>query len=294
MRVKDFVYNIYTQSKPGELWPIDRSDFLNHLLNEPEEIKVTLFQEKGGFSVLKTKGNEGSIVILAAVENEETEVTERKLLEKIITHSKDKGIKHIYWGHKVGKYLWPGLPFEPDKLLLYKEAGFENYWDKPAEDLILNITNFQASAEIYKRIKPLGFSVAQALSHDVEKILQFEETEFPNWLEHYRKVIDKNEIEKLLIVKDESGQIIGATILFWGDYFYRKLLNGLAGGAGAVGIAKAFRGKGLGSAMQAKALDILRDKGTKYAVVEYTGVPEFYEKLGFKRWKKYHMLKLDL
>lgn len=286
------LYKIYSQSEIGKKWLISLDSFLDIIFCEEVGIIVKKYEEhNNSFAVVRYSEKFASIIILISI-GDDTE--KEKILKRIITDCEDRGVEDLYLGHKVGRYMWPGLPFESNDLNFYLENGFVYYWDNPSEDMILDIVEFEADKKAYVHIEKYGYSITLAKESDSEKIINFEEKEFPNWVKHFKRVIEEDEIDKILLVKDKDDVIVGSSILFWGDYKFRELFDKLTGGAGAVGIGEEYRGRGLGLAMQTKALEILRDKGVEIAIVEYTGEAGFYRKLGFRTWRKFHMLKKNL
>lgn len=286
MKTSEELYTIYQNSSYGTLWPISAPDFERILFTEGPEIEVTVTREAEGFSILKTKDGVGSLALITHAD--------RNLLEKTLSAAKEKKVKEIFFGHKVGKYMWPGLPSEPDTIQFFLKHGFNEYWEDPAVDMLLELAKFQPEQKAYDRIAEDGYSFSIATKLDIEQILRFEQTEFPNWTQYYQKAIAQDHLDHLVLIKDKSGKIVGTSMLSYGGYRFHKLLPGLTGSVGAVGIAKDLRGNGLGTAMLAKTLELLRKRGVKYALAEYTSEVGFYERLGFKSWRSYYMIRRTL
>jgi GNAT superfamily N-acetyltransferase len=82
------------------------------------------------------------------------------------------------------------------------------------------------------------------------------------------------------------------TLLFSGPpgaTIYKPLLGRDAGTIGCVGVAAAARGAGVGSAMVARASELLRDAGTRACHISWTQRERFYTRLGYVPWRRYHM-----
>ena len=58
---------------------------------------------------------------------------------------------------------------------------------------------------------------------------------------------------------------------------------------GCVGVAGGQRGAGVGSAMVAKASELLRDAGARTGHIGWTERERFYGRLGYLSWRRYHM-----
>lgn len=59
------------------------------------------------------------------------------------------------------------------------------------------------------------------------------------------------------------------------------------GGVGPLGVHPEQRGLGLGAGVVESSLAYLRRQGTERIGVDWTGLPEFYERCGFRRWLTY-------
>ena len=69
----------------------------------------------------------------------------------------------------------------------------------------------------------------------------------------------------------------------------------MAGGQQAgVAEAEAARGAGVGSAMVARASELLRDAGTRACQIGWTRRERFYGRLGYVLWRRYHMARRRL
>ena len=61
------------------------------------------------------------------------------------------------------------------------------------------------------------------------------------------------------------------------------------GGPGCVGTLPEFRNKGIGLTMVRNVTQILKAEGYDYSYIHFTGIAQWYEKLGYKtcvRWNK--------
>jgi GNAT superfamily N-acetyltransferase len=69
------------------------------------------------------------------------------------------------------------------------------------------------------------------------------------------------------------------------------MLGADAGTIGCVGVAEAARGAGVGSAMVARASELLRDAGTGVCHISWTEREWFYRRVGYLPWRRYHMAR---
>jgi GNAT superfamily N-acetyltransferase len=76
-----------------------------------------------------------------------------------------------------------------------------------------------------------------------------------------------------------------------GATIYEPLLGPGAGTIGCVGVAAPARGAGIGSAMVARASELLRDAGTHACHIGWTRRERFYTRVGYTPWRRYHMAR---
>ena len=62
------------------------------------------------------------------------------------------------------------------------------------------------------------------------------------------------------------------------------------GGIGPLGVAPAYRGKHLGYDIVAASVNSLIDAGVSEIIIDWTGLLDFYRKMGFEVWKSYSYL----
>jgi len=127
----------------------------------------------------------------------------------------------------------------------------------------------------------------------VADLLRFERREFRGWEQSTRFMIGCRETDHLIIVK-RGRRIIGLLQTFSprsrmraANVVWERLLGEDVGGMGAVGIARNERGKGLGLALVAVASKVLKERGVGNAHIDWTGLVDFYGKLGYKPWREY-------
>ena len=73
----------------------------------------------------------------------------------------------------------------------------------------------------------------------------------------------------------------------FGPRFWEGLLRPASGGLGPIGVVERLRGRGLGRALLAVALDTLHERGVRDCVVDWTTLLGYYGPFGFSPWKTY-------
>ena len=120
------------------------------------------------------------------------------------------------------------------------------------------------------------------------EVLAFETAAFPDWVPWFER-LDSS----VLVARDRVGAVVG-TLLFGGPpgaTIYEPLLGPEAGTIGCVGVAPPALGAGVGSAMVARASELLRDAGTRACHIGWTRREQFYRRLGYAPWRRYHMAR---
>lgn len=284
------VFNTYKNSGIYDLWKIEKDVFNSLLLDESDDIEILKVEIEHGIAVVKIQDEIASLLLIAVSKEAQEKGIGTRILSQVFKECRKRECKEIYAGHRIGKYLWPGVPTEPNTLVFFKKIGFESRMYKTSEDLVLNVEKFVTDQSIYNRLETEGFQITHPTTSDEEVILKLISEEFPFWYTYYKHQLKISDHDKLLICTNQSGEIVGVTMLFLGGYKFQPMFDGMVGGGRCLGVSEKYRGKGIGLALKAKGTEIARDSGAKYVVVQYTTVPDFYKTLGFQSWRQYHML----
>lgn len=288
------LFDMYKTSELGDLWPIDSEKFqqilfgTNDTNNETEVIIEEKEGEIAGVVAFKYKKETSSdaVIVFEQVKNENSHKgIGTKLLNKVVSRADELGVQNIVLGGKLGSYFWPGIPEN-----LHCEKFFSNYGfevkDGPV-DMHQDITNWSADKAIFDRIRDEGVSIRFANELDVENILKFEKENFPNWHDsYYKRLVARHQYDKVFIAEKE-GQILAVSELWDDGCNWDMLFKGKVGGGGALGVKEKFQGLGIGLAMKAWGTQKLKEKGVQDVWIGWTYQIGFYEKLGFKVWRKF-------
>ncbi|HOX37840.1 MAG TPA: GNAT family N-acetyltransferase [Candidatus Brocadiia bacterium] len=188
--------------------------------------------------------------------------------------------------------FWPGIPTELTPAYeFFAGQGYKLH--RGCFDLVRDVSNFRVPKRVKEAIAREGVEIRPLKEDEVADLLTFERAEFKGWEPSMRSLIGHREADHIIIVK-RGGRIIGSLQSFSplsrmrsANLIWETLLGADCGGLGAVGIAKAERGKDLGLALCAVATDVLRRRGVRNAHIDWTGLIEFYGKLGYKPWREY-------
>lgn len=94
--------------------------------------------------------------------------------------------------------------------------------------------------------------------------------------------IEENKLYKIFVAESESGQIIGSITLLVEQKFIHN--GGKVGHIEDVVTRKEYSGKGVGSALVQKCIDVAKDEKCYKVILECSDVNiPFYEKAGFRK-----------
>lgn len=162
-------------------------------------------------------------------------------------------------------------------------------------DVIGDLDAMPRLARVEAALEAAGAEVRPCAEDEWPAAEAFLEKEFPgSWprdrRRHRRMGAPPSEIYLLWA----AGEIIGLAQTYTGDspvlgpsVHWAPALGVAEGGLGPIGVAAEWRGRGLGLALLAKALEGLRSRGAHRAVIDWTELVGFYGILGFRVWRSY-------
>lgn len=124
--------------------------------------------------------------------------------------------------------------------------------------------------EVYstESLQEQGIHIVRALTPDRHRIEQFVRDHFSDaWVSEASVALSKVNPTIFIAVKDQ--EVIGFAC-------YDATAKGYFG---PTGVARAFRGKGIGTALLMKSLLAMRDEGYGYAIIGGAGPTTYYEKV---------------
>jgi GNAT superfamily N-acetyltransferase len=202
-------------------------------------------------------------------------------------------------------HFFPGIPDD------FKEARafFEkNGWLRDGGacyDLRRNLKDFEISEDIKKRISQLknqGIEILACQEENLDALYElFSDNFSPRWLEEtrLRAKIEQNPNQIIIALKD--SKVIGFSHIFTNQskkigspIYWRNELGANYGGLGPIGVSKDFRKIGLGIALLSVCVETVKKSGVDEMVIDWTGLLDFYGRLGFKPWISYTSYTYDI
>jgi len=198
-----------------------------------------------------------------------------------------QGVRHARFGSGAGPYFWPGVPSElKPALRFFRTRGWKHA--ERLADLVMDISAYRAPRWATERSRAAGVKMVPAIPKDGPAILAFEKLHFDEWYRIFKETVTEKRFDEILLARMPDGELAG-TLLFPSkdrDCAWEPVL-GSVGGFGCVGVAEKFREKGIGMAMCAHSMELLREAGTKTIYVAWVYLIDWYGKLGLKPWREY-------
>ena len=210
-----------------------------------------------------------------------------RLLEAGMARLGRLGATTVALGSGGSDYIWPGVPDDlPGAVGFFRARGWG--FDHTVIDLVADLRGYVAPAGVGERAGRAGVSIQVMKAPERAEVMAFEAATFPDWVGWFER-LDSS----VLVARDRAGAVAG-TLLFRGPLgatIYEPLLGPDAGTIGCVGVAAPARGAGVGSAMVARASELLRDAGTRACHIGWTRRERFYTRVGYSPWRRYHMAR---
>jgi beta-N-acetylhexosaminidase len=292
------VYTLW-QTVMGEQWPIAAADFQHLLTGSP------LYQ--AGDCVVACQGDRIVGFAAAQLDRNNPELASIPALfvgppfqrrgigtalhASALEHLRAIGAGRVQLGGGGYGYFWPGVPTNlPAARPFFEAQGWA--FSEPCYDLAQRMEEYRSPDD-----PAAGALIELAAPGDATALLEFERAEFPHWLGAFQSTVNVGDFHDLLIARDPaSGAIVGSLILFSPgahpsrvDGFWKAILGNPLGEIGCVGVAEALHGQGIGSALVARASDILKQRGVVSVHIGWVYRVNFYGRLGYAPWRAFDM-----
>lgn len=199
---------------------------------------------------------------------------------------------HIAIGRDLHNYF-PGLPSDLiSSLSWFTKKGYEQ-------------TSYTYDLIRSKRLGKLDlinqskFSFRTATLADKDNIITFMRKNWPGrWTKEVIEYFEKGGTGREYFICLDNKQVIAFAKLGLPDttedcisysLTWRDRFSAL-GGIGPLGVDQEYRGKHLGYDIVAGAVNVLVDQNVSDMIIDWTGLIDFYRKLGFEVWKSYAYL----
>lgn len=221
----------------------------------------------------------------------------RAVLQTALDWLKAQGRKRVIYGSDPA-HLFPGVPAEQTlHQQILQEAGF-TISEHVAVDLVRDLADYRVPDEVEANLHRLHeeYAIRSCTPEDVPALLRFLQQEFPGrWYYETVKRLEVEDTPRDILILVHSGEVHGFCHTFHRgskrigpSIYWRRLLGEAYGGLGPIGVAGSTRGKGLGLALLCKGVEYVKSQGATRMAIDWTDLVDFYGKIGFRVWKRYH------
>ena len=211
----------------------------------------------------------------------------------LLDHAEEKllelGVDRVTLGAGNGDYFWAGLPQEQrEAWTFFRERGFVE--EEPSSDLIQTLEHFATPVWVTERLA-VSHSVLRVADRSHQHgIATFEMLHFPAWATYFQNEMEQGGHNNVLIAQNLDGAILGTLLMRHDNPVpWTVMLGKQVGTLNTLGVAPELQGQGIGLALAARAMEILHQRGCSHCFIQWTGLTEWYGKLGAQTWAQYQM-----
>jgi GNAT superfamily N-acetyltransferase len=229
----------------------------------------------------------GSIPLVLVAPGHQRRGIGADLLSAALGRLRAAGVSTVQAGSGGADNIWPGVPTDlPEAVRLFASCGWRAGQD--TLDLVADLPDYRAPALASGSSAWAGITIGPAAPADVAAVMAFETATFPHWARSFRAGN-----RDILLARDDAGAIC-ATLLLDGpgaDTVFEPILGRAAATINCVGVAPHAQGRGIGTALVARASEILRDRAAGTCHISWTVRESFYTRAGYRPWRRYRMFR---
>ena len=289
----------------GDAYPVAERVFIQNVYGNPyyeagDGLVAVRRGRMAGFALAKLDRSmpprrEGAVGIVLVHPAHRRRGLGRRLALAEIERLRSLGVEGVGAGSPALYRFWPGVPADLEAgRLFFESLGFP--LRRGIFDLVRSLADYEPPDRVRRDLERAGVEIGPARREEVPDILRFEQIHFPFWLDNFQTIIGLGGQEEIVVARERSGEVVGTLCSYSPASRFRSanlawetLLGSSVGGLGSVGVAESRRGRGIGLALCAEALRLLKGRGVGQCHVDWTGHVDFYGKLGFRVWREYWM-----
>ncbi len=184
-------------------------------------------------------------------------------------------------------YFWPGVPVSNPPVWGF----FAHHSWTPEDtvfDLVLMLDKLKARDNVEEELARAGYHLAHASAETQQQIEDFEALHLPTWAGAFCNKLRERRFEEVLVALTADNSVAGSALLEGGAFLaWRDSLGSACAAFSALGVAAEHRRQGLGSALAAHAFALAKGRGCEKCYINWTGLTEWYGRLGAKPWAEY-------
>lgn len=278
----------------GTAWPVNPDWFRSVALNDPPHQEHLLAEVDGqpvGFVLAMFADDtppRGSILALGVHPSARRRGVGRALQDAVLERLKARGAQFVMLGAGASGYFWPGVPADlPGAWAFFQSLGWPE--TERSYDLARSLDDYDTSTWVWERVRGLSIEFVTAERADLAAV-NFVAAEMPDWQPYYAQAAAEGRGQDILLARrSDHGEILGACLVEspysrWAQRFEQPL-----GAPGCILTAESARGQGIGMAITDRAAEILQARGCRTSFLGWTGLVDWYGKLGYRVWQEYVM-----
>ncbi|HRV76055.1 MAG: GNAT family N-acetyltransferase [Candidatus Nomurabacteria bacterium] len=283
------------QSALGDIWPLSERSFIGKLSNKNS---TTLTAFDGDELVGMITINGANITVILVHPDSQRKGVGSALLDSAISKIKKSGQVKVMAGQG-GGYFWPGVPTNlPGTLKFLECKGWAS--GELVTDMFCDLSRYSVPEDIEEKISSSNVQTRLSSPSDAEDILGFEKKYFPEWEGTSTKEVSNKNFDNIMLAT-EGSEIIGTNFLFspkdknYATHFpWTEILGDKTGGYGCLGVNEAFRGRYIGYKLAVYSERLLIERGCTASHLHWVFSIEWYERLGYKVWRQYQEMSLEI
>lgn len=285
----EWLHGLWQRAMPAR-WSLLSQALHNVLSNAAFNLVAEQAGTPVGFCAVgyKEGGPAGILIVLVEPELQRRGIGSA-LLEEVEQTLRTRGILQMQLGHgNDSNYFWPGAPADTHTGNFFSARGWKK--DDSNYDLVQDLSHYTTPLWISSRLAAADVTLDLAEPHLRDPMVAFEQQWFPLWADFYVNATVDSEARDVIVAQDVDGAIVGSVLLRVAGSARWSVDSGVRHGTiNVLGVAEDQRGKGVGLALAGRAMEILKERGCVKCYVQWTGLVDWYGKLGTKVWAEYHM-----
>ncbi len=284
----------------GHTWPLSGARIQRVLTTGPSPQHFVVREDgrlvgfAATFKGLRDQKLTGHLAALLVAPDRQGRGIGTALHDVALDHLRAAGVRSIQLGSILPRF-WCGVPGNlPGAVAFFQKRGWT--YANVVYDMVQDVRDYHIDPRITQRMQREQITIEPATRDNVADALAFEGREFPNWLHfHFEPYANLGDYQDILVARNAHNHVVGTLCMVTPrshparvDLIWQDVLGEDAGGLGAVGVAEAERGCGIGIALVARGTEILRARGVRNVWIDWLVIPDFYARAGYKIWREYH------
>jgi len=221
------------------------------------------------------------------------------LVNTALAYLRESDVQRVRVGGLTPRF-WPGVPTNlPGARAFFESRGWQ--FERKDYDLARDLADYTIPDNLRQRMDREQIALEPATKQDADAIIDLQASEEFGWINTYRYVVGISDYQDCLVARDPQKGVVGTLIMYSPqsnpqrvDTAWTTLLGDDVGGLNEVGVVRSERGRGIGIALTAWGSAIIRERGARNCLIGWTGLVDFYGKLGYRPWQAYDTAVRDL